>query len=113
MYEAGIEFGLPDVKAVAATLTNLIWNQSESNPMFSNYIDGGNLMYLSAKPWENGILIHGWDMLGRYSDAAQRVLATSYQAMKVNAVLNPSLAHNFTSYGRVLLSGTLARNIAP
>lgn len=112
MYEAGIEFRLPDVKAVAATFTDLIWNQSESFPMFNNYIDGQNLMFATHKPWENGIIFHGWDMVGRYSASAQRVLENAYRNMKVNAVLNPSLARNASSYGRILLSGTLARNTA-
>ena len=112
MHEAGIVFNRSDIKAVADTFTNLIWNQSETDPKFSNFIDGGNLMYESNMPWENGIVYHGWDMLGRYSAPAQQVLANSYRAMKVGAALNPSLAHNFTSYGRILLSGTLARNIA-
>ena len=112
MYEAGIEFHLRDVQAMAATFTDLIWNQSESNPMFSNYIDGENLMFRTSKPWENGIVFHGWDMLGRHSAKAQRVLALFYHAMKVNAVLNPSLSRNASNQGRMLLIGTLARNVA-
>jgi len=113
MYEAGIEFRLPDVQAVASTFTHLIWNHSEADPRFNNYIDGGNLAFASHQPWENGNIYLGWDMVGRYSAEAQRVLALSYQAMKAGGSLNPSLANNATSYGRVMLSGTLARNMAP
>jgi hypothetical protein len=113
MYEAGIEFRLPDVKAVASTFTRLIWNQDEADPKFNNYIDGGNPAFATHLPWENGNIYLGWDMVGRYSAAAQRVLALSYQAMKAGGALNPSLANNATSYGRVMLSGTLARNMAP
>jgi len=111
MYEAGIEFQLPDVKAVAITFTNLIWNHNETDPKFNNYIDGSNLMYVSHLPWENGIVFHGWDMVGRYSAPAQRVLANSYRLMKISSELNPSLSRNASSHGRILLAGTLARNI--
>jgi len=113
MYEAGIEFTLEDVQAIAATFTKLIWNRSDTDPMFANYITGGNQKYASADPWENGVVFSGWVMLGRHSTEAQRVLALSYQYIRTRHPLNNiSLSTNANSYGLVEFSGTLARNVA-
>ena len=112
MYEAGIEYTLADVQAVASTWVNIIWNQSESNPLFTNYIDGGNMSYRTASAWQNGVFEHGWDMLGRYSAEVQRVIAISWQDIMTVYPLNYSLSgDNSDSHARVLISGTLARNI--
>jgi len=35
IYEAGIEFTLADLQAMASTFTQLIWNQSDADPMFA------------------------------------------------------------------------------
>ena len=110
MYESGVEFTLPDLQAMASTLTSLIWNQSETSPMFTNYIDGGNLAFGVHNPWENGNMYLGWNMLGKYSPQAQRVLALSDQIIRTQTSLNASLSTNATSYGRVELSGILLRN---
>jgi len=112
MYEAGIEFQLSDVQLLAATFTNVIWNQSYANPMFSNYIDGSNLVYRTAPAWANGVVLHGWDMVGRYSPEAQRILAISYQALRGGTAQNASLSANASGYGLFQLSGALARNVA-
>jgi len=113
MYESGVEFTLPDLQAMASTLTSLIWNQSETSPMFTNYINGGNPTFMSLNPWENGNMYLGWNMLGKYSPQVQRVLALSDQVIRTQNALNASLSTNGTSYGRVELSGTLARNVRP
>jgi hypothetical protein len=112
MYEAGVVFQLADLQAMGSTLTSLIWNQSESNPMFNNYTDGGNLAYGSVPAWADGNIYLGWNMLGKYSAQAQRVLAIAYNAMLTQTSLNASLATNATSYGKIEYSGTLTRNIA-
>jgi len=111
MYEAGIEYQLSDVQQLAATFTNVIWNQSYASPMFSNYIDGSNLDYRTAPAWANGIVFHGWDMVGRYSPEAQRVLAIGYQALRSGTAQNASLSANDSGYGLFELSGALAHNI--
>ena len=111
MYEAGIVFTLADVKAIGATLTRVIWNRSEAEPMFTNYIDGDNGRFKETGPWQNGNIYHGWAMVGRYSPEAQRVLAISYNAIQTRSTLNPSLAMNASGYGRIQLSGTLLRNL--
>jgi len=112
MYEAGIEYQLSDVQALAATLTTVIWNQSYANPMFSNYIDGSNLDFRTAPAWANGIVFHGWDMVGRYSSEAQRVLAIAFQALQSGTPQNASLSANDSGYGLFELSGALAHNVA-
>jgi len=114
MYEAGIEYQPSDVQELAATLTNVIWNQNYDDPMFSNYIDGSNQLYRTAGAWENGVLLHGWNMVGRYSAKAQRILAILYDDLQTGKVQNPSLSANNSSgtdYGLFEFSGALRRNI--
>jgi len=115
--EAGIAFQPGDLQGLAATLTGAIWNQSYSNPMFTNYIEGGNSAFGTLPPWANGNVFLGWDSVGRCSPLAQRVLAVAFQDIMTNPsqilAQNPSLAANANSYGKVELAGTLARNVAP
>jgi hypothetical protein len=114
MYEAGIEFTLADVQAIATTLVRKIWNQDPSNPMFANYIDGNNALYRNAGPWTNGLLYAGWSAVGRYSTVAEGILETVYGSIRTPQALstNPSLRSNGSSYGHVAFPGVLARNRA-
>ena len=112
MYEAGISFQLADLQAMAATLTDLIWNQSQTSPMFTNYIDGGNVAYGTSGPWANGNIYHGWNMLGKYSQKAMLVLALTDQILQQGGYnLNASMPTNGSSYGLIELAGTEALNI--
>ncbi len=114
MAEAGIEFTQEEIRAMAKTLVNSIWNGDTSDPKFANYIDGQNLAYRTAPPWANGIIYHGWDMVGKYSAEALRVLAITHNRIITrkpsDPAFNPSLGANASSYGRMMLAGTLARN---
>ena len=110
MHEAGIEFTVEDIQSMASTLVNIIWNQSESSPAFNNYIDGGNLGFVSLGPWQNGNVYLGWNALGRYSKPAERAMALAYQKMITSPGVNPSIAMNAGSYGDIEMSGTLLRN---
>jgi len=114
MYEAGIGFQLADLQAMARTFTTRIWNQSQSNPMFANYIDGGNAAYGPHAPWTNGNIYLGWNALGRYDPATELALALSDQIIQTQppSSLNLSLDSNATSYGVVELAGTQALNLS-
>jgi len=113
MYEAGIYFQLADLQAMAATFTDLIWNQSLTSPMFSNYIDGGNAAYQNNLSWANGNIYHGWNVLGKYSPKALLALASTDQIMEMpgGASLNASMPTNCTSYGLIEMAGTQALNL--
>ena len=114
MYEAGIVFTLADLQAMALTLTGTIWNQSTSNPMFANYINGGNQGFSGhTGAGENGYVYLGWNMLGKYSAQAQYVLAIFWNAVLTQSRQNASEVGNGTSYALVEMPGTLARNLAP
>jgi len=80
--------------------------------MFSNYIDGSNLGYRTVPAWANGVVFHGWDMVGKYSAQAQRVLAICDQALVAGTPQNLSLSSNTSLYGKLELSGALAWNCA-
>jgi hypothetical protein len=114
MYEAGIGFQLADLQAMAKTFTTLIWNRSQSNPMFANYINGGNVAYGPHAPWTNGNIYLGWNMLGKYDPTAELVLALSDQIIQTQPepALNLSLDSNATSYGFIELAGTQALNLS-
>jgi hypothetical protein len=112
MYEAGIEFTLTDIQGLVATLLQRIWNQDASDPAFTNYIDGGNAEFQAASPWANGIIYHGWVMIGRYSSEALNAFATAFALIQTQPpdYLNPSLRSNSSAYGRIELAGALARD---
>jgi len=114
MYEAGIYFQLADLQAIAATFSNVIWNQSQSSPMFCNYIDGGNAAYGVFGPWHNGNIYHGWNVLGKYSPKAMLALAVADQIIQSpgGGSVNASMPTNTTSYGLIEMAGTQALNIA-
>jgi len=101
-----------DLTLCATTLNTLIWNGSTSNPMFNNYIDGGNEAFGGIGPWEDGNVFLGWDELGLYSAQSQLVLAITYQDIMTGSPQNLSLTDsaNSTSYGKVEMAGILARN---
>jgi len=113
MYEAGIYFQLADLQAMAATFSDLIWNQSLTNPMFSNYIDGGNLAYGSYLPWTDGNIYHGMNVLGKYSPKALLALALTDQIMETPGedTLNASMPTNCTPQGQIEMAGIQALNI--
>ena len=105
MYEAGIEFQLADVQALGFTLANNIWNQSDTNPMFNNYIDGGNEAFLDLPPWACSNIFHGWNELSHYSPQAERVFALTWNAIQTQSPLNVSLDMNANNYGLVEIPG--------
>jgi len=112
MHEAGITFKLADLQGMAATLTDLIWNQSTTSPMFTNYISGGNSPCAGHPAWGNGNVYLGWNMLGKYSQKVSYILALIDQEVRVTAAsgLNLSLSSNGTRYGLIEMAGTQVRN---
>ena len=54
LYRAGIVFDREDIQGLADLLTKVIWNQSLSDPRFTNFIDGSNGPYRNRGPWNNG-----------------------------------------------------------
>ena len=112
LYEAGIMFNREDIQRMAYTLVDSIWNQSYSNPSFSNYINGSDKPYRVYKEAGlNGPIYHGWALVGGYSDSAQKVLLATLKAI-LSGKRNPSLERNVTGYGGGLaLSGHLLRNL--
>jgi hypothetical protein len=113
MFDAGIEFTQADLDAMASTLLDRIWNGSDTDPRFTNYIDGGNQTFYGAGPWSDGVVFFGWNTLGRHSTEAHRIMALSYQYILKNRGLNPSLGSNNSPYGLISASGALALDEAP
>ncbi len=111
MVETGIVFTAADLDMLARTFIDVIWNGSDSSPLFANYINGSNLPFREVTaPGGNGIIWHGWDMLGRYSPEVQRIMAITFQLIQTQPALNATIVANAESFGRVMISGTLARN---
>lgn len=110
MEEAGIEFQLADIQAMALTLTTIIWNGDAANPEFANYIDGGNRAYGVHPPWENGNVYFGWNRLGKWDPMTAYAIALTDQLVQTQALSNPTLDTNGTSYGVIELAGTQALN---
>ncbi|MFA6004705.1 MAG: fibronectin type III domain-containing protein, partial [Elusimicrobiota bacterium] len=113
MYDNGIVFTASDMDMMGKALVEVIWNQNETSPMFSNYINGSNKPYrTTTAPGSNGLIYHGWNVMGRHWAPAQRVLALTYQLMRTNSSINVSVSANASSYGLIEMSGILVRNVA-
>jgi hypothetical protein len=107
MYEASIVFTIEDVQRMANTLTNTIWNQSLQDPKFSNYIDGTLLGWkTSDNPTLIGNIYSGWALLGKYSPKAQEVIKATLNSIESGKYPG----QNYTSYGKISLSGHILRN---
>jgi len=113
LYESKILFTRRDIARMANTLTDTLWNHSEENPSFSNYLNGSDKAYRVYKePGMNGSIYHGWALLGGYSQKAQRVILCVLKAI-LKGRDNPSLERNASSYGGKLgLCGHLLKNWA-
>jgi len=113
LYEAGVMFSRPDLDRMAATLTDVIWNQSADNPSFANYLNGSNQPYRVYKqPGLNGSIYHGWVLMGGYSPKAQQVMLHTLRAV-VKGKKNPALERNTTSYGgKLALCGHMLLNFS-
>lgn len=115
MHEAGIAFTREDIDRMAHTLTDTIWNQSLTTPMFSNYINGSNAPYrVYLQPGEYGNIYSGWALLGRYSTQAQTVLNALLNAIVTGQeTTNITVKNNGSQYGRIALTGHMVRNRLP
>jgi len=113
MYQAGIVFQQADIQALAATFSDLIWNQDKVSPQFNNYIDGGNTAYGPHGPYSNGYIYFGWNMMGRYSAKAQFALAVAHRLLETQSsgALSDSLSSNATPMGLLGMAGGQAWNL--
>lgn len=109
LYKAGVAFSLEDIKGMAALFTKVIWNQSLEDPRFANFIDGSNGRYRGYQPWAGGLIYFGWVKLGEMDSRVQQVAAATLTAM-VDGKRNPSIDSMNSIYGRLALTGHLARN---
>jgi hypothetical protein len=100
-----------DLTKISSLLTAVIWDQSTSNPQFTNYIDGNNDLFGTRPAWNNGLIYSGWVKLAEY-DAG--VLAVSDATLKaiVAGTSNPSLDYMNNMHGKISLSGHLAKAVA-
>jgi hypothetical protein len=111
MHEAGVEFTDADLLRMAHTLTDLIWNGSMDDPLFANYINGGNALYRDAGPWENGQIYTGWTLVGGYYDLAQEVSKTVVTKI-ADGYTNASLTPMTWEPARLALAAHVLRNHA-
>lgn len=111
LYRAGIVFTREDVQGLADLFTKVIWNQSLSDPMFANFIDGSNGPFRGRGPWNNGAIGDGWCALGQFDSQVRRVCDATLRAILAGR-RNPSLDYNSSMWGILLLSGELAKGVA-
>jgi hypothetical protein len=108
-FEAGLES-----EAILAGLSNLllrtIWNQSATDPRFTNFVDGINDSALGRGPWGLGIVYHGWVTLGAHNRDVQAVMEDVLIALTHHR-RNPSLDSMNTVWGRIELAGHITRNL--
>lgn len=114
LYKAGIVFTHDDVKGLSRLLTKVVWNQSYSDPRFTNFIDGTNGQFKTDNeerpPWGVGQICSGWIGLGEYDMKVQEIGHAVLVAM-VAGKKNPSLEYMNNMHGKVELAGHLAKNL--
>jgi hypothetical protein len=111
LYRAGIVFTHDDVQGLANLFTKVIWNQSLSDPRFSNFIDGSNGPFGELGPWKNGIIYPGWVALGAFDAEVRKVCDATLRSILAGKH-NPSLDYNSSMWGILALSGEMAKNVA-
>lgn len=95
------------VVGLANLLTNVIWTGSLTDIRFNNFINGVNTTYRNRGPFMNGFIYSGWAMLAEF-DLDTFVLMDAVLKQIVDG--NPTyLSYNDTIYGRIALSGHLAK----
>ena len=123
----GEVFDATDIERFAKTFTQRIWNGRsdweaspgvQDSPWFHNYIDGSDASYRNyshyrdGTPGMNGFVYDGWVRLGQFDLETQNVGESLLDFMRefswgVNAIRQ----RNGTSYGKIAITGHLARNL--
>lgn len=111
LYRAGVVLDISYVQGVADLLTEVIWNQSLADPMFSNFIDGGNEVFHGRPAWNNGLVYWGWVNLAEFDEQTFTIMDAMLKAI-LAGVNNPSISYNDTHWGRLSLAGHLAKAAA-
>jgi hypothetical protein len=107
-YEDRRGVSLSQVQGVAKLLTTVLWNRSNSNPMFTNYTDGSNGSFAGYGPYGYGVIYAGWQTLS-VSDAAAASSTAAVLDGIIAGTTNPSLDTMNVIYGQVVLAGHLTR----
>lgn len=111
LYKAGIVFTQEYITGVSTLFTNVIWNQSLTDPRFTNFIDGTNYAIDWRGEWGWGITYHGWVVLAEFDPQVLEVADATLQAI-LDGVSNPSLDSMDNLHGKIALSGHLAKAVA-
>jgi hypothetical protein len=105
--QAGRVFTPAEISGVAKLLTTVMWNQSDSDPRFTNFIDGTNVSYLGRDAWGLGQIYSGWVALAEMDSQVFRVGDDSLTAA-LGGVSNPSVEYMNNEFGKTELAGHLA-----
>jgi hypothetical protein len=111
LYRAGIVFSEDDVLGLADLLNEVIWNQSLTNPMFRNFIDGSNGSFLNREAWRNGMIYSGWVQLAQFDPETFTIADAALKAILAGNI-NASLSYNASPQGIMALAGHLAKAAA-
>jgi len=111
LYRAGIVFDRSYVQGLADLFTKVIWNQSLTDPMFNNFINGSNGNFRNRGAWASGLIYSGWIKLAEFDPQTFSVADAVLTAILAGKT-NPSLNYNNTIWGRVSLAGHLAKAAA-
>lgn len=111
LYREGIELDISYVQGIADLFTEVIWNQSLADPMFTNFIDGGNEVFHGRDAWNNGFIYSGWVLLSEFDEQTFTTTDAMLKAI-LAGVSNPSISYNDTHWGRISLAGHLAKAAA-
>jgi hypothetical protein len=111
LYRAGIVFDRSYVQGIANLFTKVIWNQSLTDPMFNNFINGSNGVFRNRPAWNNGMIYSGWAKLAEF-DAQTFTVADAVLKVILAGKSNPSLDYNDSMWGRIMLAGNLAKAVA-
>lgn len=98
-------------KLFALPTASTIWNDDVNNPMFRNFIDGGNGYFLNREPWRNGMIMKGWVLLSEF-DTNVMIACKAMMRFVAGTGSNPSQSYNDSSLGRTALSGCLAKAVS-
>ena len=109
--QAGIVFDDDDVRRVANTLVQLIWNGSLDDPQCTNFHTGADDDYNGWGPGEWGRIYNGWILTGRVSAEAQSIGQAIMDLALADPQINPTVYRSSGPQNVLPMCGHLARNL--
>lgn len=110
-YKAGTVIDQNILQGTCTLFSKVIWNQSTTDPLFVNFIDGSNVQFRDREGYRNGQIYIGWCVLGEMDTNCMAASKAMMKFMSGTGV-NLSQSYNDIFWGRTSLAGNLTKAVS-